>query len=246
MDMESLPEEVVKMIEDPSSWQDTEKIPIITSNDFNSLLKSRMNNKELSLEACNQFRKMLVTGGLILDFGKLVVIKPQWLADSFKAIISTKNIEDKGIITSDQIQKRLFNSLKLNISGNDLKNLLEIWENELSVCILHPKLKNTFIVPSLLDEEDSTKINDLWKTELHEQKCIGRIYEIPFLPPGIFEGIYVQMCRISSAIHFWRNGLLLNLNGGHILMQIFSKESKITIQTTRLFYFTYSYLINLF
>ena len=115
MDMESLPEEVVKMIEDPSSWQDTEKIPIITLNDFNSLLKSRMNNKELSLEACNQFRKMLVTGGLILDFGKLVIIKPQWLADSFKAIISTKNIGDKGIITSDQIQERLSNSLKLNI-----------------------------------------------------------------------------------------------------------------------------------
>jgi len=219
--MESLPEGVVKMIEDPS-WQDMENIPLVSSDNFNSFLKEKMNDKEFSSEGCNLVRKMLVAGGFLLDFGQLVVIKPQWLADSFRAIISTKNSDNNGLITFKQIQQ------KINLSPKDCSNLINIWERDFSICVSHPDKNDTFIIPSLLDEVIPDKINEIWKVESTKGKCVGRTYNLSFLPHGIFEGIFVQMCHISSAISFWRNGLLLGQNENFLLLQMNRDKTSIS------------------
>src|SRR3984957_6122386 len=115
MEIEKIQTEIVEMIENPS-WQDNNgNIPIISNEEFKLFLQKQLNNSNLSDKACNQIKKQLVNCGFLLDFNKLIVMKPQWLADTFKSIISTKNEIDnnnnedggdgkKGIISLNQIE----------------------------------------------------------------------------------------------------------------------------------------------
>src|SRR6185437_8705340 len=70
-------------------------------------------------------------------FNSLIVLKPRWLADTFKSIISTKNEVDKekkGLVTLKQIESRLEkNGFKL--PQPMYNKLISIWEKQLNECI---------------------------------------------------------------------------------------------------------------
>jgi hypothetical protein len=242
--------EVVRMIENPS-WQqhNGNNIPIMSNNEFNLFLRRYLENSDLSDKACNQIKKQLVDSGFLLAFDKLVVLKPQWLADTFKAIISFNNIDDKkeksGILKKDQIIQRL------GFEEEICNKLINIWEKELNACITHPISPNRYIIPSLLDEVRPQKLEKQWKEAKVKSNCVGRIYSLPFLPAGIFEGIFVKIFGIYPAIEFWRNGLLLHKmefkdqSESFLLLEIttngnsriHSTQYKITIQATGKFIF---------
>jgi hypothetical protein len=239
--------EVVGMIENPS-WQQyngNNNVPIMSNGEFNLFLRGYLNNSDLSDAACNQIKDQLVNSGFILAFRKLVVLKPQWLADTFKAIISFKNKGDKeqknGILSRDEIIQRL------GLDEEICKKLIHIWAKELNACIAHPKLPNNYIIPSLLDEVRPKKLEKQWNEIMDKNNCVGRIYLLPFLPAGIFEGIFVKTFEISHAIEFWRNGLFLckqnlkeNQTESFLLLEIItdgnsrinSTQYKIIIQAT--------------
>jgi hypothetical protein len=207
--------EIVEMIKN-LEWQNggEEKLPIMSNQEFTTFLRKYLNNAALSDMACNHMKRQLVNGGFLLDFRTLVVLKPQWLADIFKAIISIKNenvkvSERKGIISLVQLMEHL------KLSEEVCKKVLWILEKELSVCVAHPKaVKNEYIIPSLLDKERPEDLDTKWVKAKNGSDCVGRIFNIPFLPTGIFEGILVKCCRISSIIKFWRNGMLLCKDDG--------------------------------
>src|ERR1700744_2358532 len=100
--MENVQKEIADMISNPS-WQDERSIPIISNEEFNTFLRNHLKNSTLSDLQCNQMKRQLVNSGFLLDFHKLVVLKPQWLEDKFKSIISTKYQSDNegkdGILT---------------------------------------------------------------------------------------------------------------------------------------------------
>lgn len=242
--MEKIQKEIAEMIENPS-WQECkDTIPILSSDGFNSFLQRYLKNKDLSALACNQMKKQLVNSGFLLDFGTLVIMKPQWLADTFRAIISIKNQADKtgkdGILSTEQIVKRL------GFGKEECLKLIEIWEKNLNVCIRHPNLPNKYIIPSLLDEEKHAESEMKWNETKSMNNCIGRTYILPFLPAGIFEGIFVKTFKISHVIQFWRNGLVLRTENDSFLQleisfdkkpRINSSEYKISIQATGLISF---------
>lgn len=206
--MEKIQVEVAKMIENPS-WQDDawKDVPIMSNGEFNTFLRNYLNNSALSDGACNQMKGQLVVCGLLLIFNELVILKPQWLADKFKAIISMKNEGEKegkdGILSVDKIIQRL----KLPVGT--CNDLISIWEKELNVCIAHPNLRDKYIIPSLLSEKKQIELDTQWNNTKSRNECVGRMYTLPFLPVGIFEGIFVKMFRISDVLQFWRNGLIL-------------------------------------
>jgi hypothetical protein len=237
--------EVIRMIENPS-WQqhNGNNVPIMSNNEFNIFLRKYLDNSDLSDKACNQIKKQLVDSGFLLAFHKLVVLKPQWLADTFKAIISFKNTGDKkeksGILNKDQIIQRL------GFEEEICNKLINIWEKELNVCITHPISPNKYIIPALLDEVRPQKLEKQWKEAKDKSDFVGRIYSLPFLPAGIFEGIFVKIFGIYPAIEFWRDGLLLHKmefkdqSESFLLLEIttdgnsriHSTQYKITIQAT--------------
>jgi hypothetical protein len=236
--------DVVRMIENPSWQQHGNNVPIMSNDEFNLFLRSYLDNSDLSDIACNQIKKQLVDSGFLLAFRKLVVLKPQWLADTFKAIISVKNKNDdeekNGIISKGQIIERLG-------FGEEICNkLIDIWEKELSACVTHPISPNKYIIPPLLDEVRPQQLEEQWKEVKGKSDSIGRTYLLPFLPAGIFEGIFVKIFRIYSAIEFWRNGLFLHKKKfedqteSFLLLEIttngnsriHSTQFKITIQAT--------------
>jgi hypothetical protein len=242
---EQIQVEVVGMIENPS-WQqhNGNNVPIMSNNEFNLFLRSYLYNSDLSDKACNQIKKQLVDSGFLLAFQKLVVLKPQWLADTFKAIISFKNTGDKkeknGILNKGQIIQRL------GFEEEICNKLINIWEKELNACIAHPISPNKYIIPSLLDEVRPENLEKQWKEAKDKNDCVGRIYLLPFLPAGIFEGIFVKIFGIYPAIEFWRDGLLLHKmeskdqSENFLLLEIItdgnsrihSSQYKITIQAT--------------
>jgi hypothetical protein len=221
--MEKIQTEVAGMIENPS-WQDKgSNLPIMSVGEFNLFLRTHLDNSDLSDAACHQMKKQLVNSGFLLDFRKLVVMKPQWLADTFKAIISTKNEDDKegkdGILSLDQIVKRLGFDKELCMK------LIDIWEKNLSACIIHPKYPDKYIIPSLLDEKRPTKLDTQWNEAKSKSECVGRRFLLPFLPSGIFEGIFAKSFGVSRAIEFWRDGLLLcKENESYLLLEIKTDE----------------------
>ena len=229
--MGKIQREVVGMIKDPS-WQDNGgKLPIMLNDEFNTFLRNHLNNSSLSDAACNQLKKQLVNSGFLLDYGKLVVLKPQWLADSFKSIISFKNQDEgkDGILSVDRIIQRL------GFDKEECLKLIDIWEKNLSVCIPHPHLLNKYIIPSLLDEKRPAKLDVKWNTAKTKSECIvGRRFWLPFLPAGIFEGIFVRTFQVSRAIEFWKDGLFLGKdNESYLLLEIKTEEGKSRINSSQ-------------
>jgi len=212
MKIERIQTEIAEMIKN-SSWQNEEDFPILTTQEFNHFLRDHLKNPQLLDEACEQMKRQLVNSGFLLDFHKLVILKPQWLADSFKSIISTKNQGDKdGIISVDQIIKRL------GFGEGVSRKLMWIWEKELNVCITSPIHRNQYIIPSLLDETRPPELDNYWNTSKGQSECIGRKYILSFIASGVFEGIFIKSCRVSPLIQFWRNGLLLRKDGNSFLL----------------------------
>ena len=231
MEMEKVEAKVAGMIEN-TSWQNNEgDLPIMSNNDFNIFLRNHLNTQDLSDAGCNQIKKQLVNSGFLLDFRILVVLKPQWLADSFKSILSFKNEGAKeGRVTRDQIIKRL------RYGEGVCQRLIWIWEKQLSVCIAHPELKDEYIVPSLLDEEKPKDLETKWNQAKEKSDRIGRFYTLPFVPAGTFEGIFVKTFGISRVVQFWKNGLLLRGkdkgNDNFLLLEITS-NGKSRINSTQ-------------
>jgi hypothetical protein len=212
MKIERIQTEIAEMIKNPS-WQNKEAFPILTTEEFNHFLRDHLKKPQLLDEACEQMKRQLVNSGFLLDFHKLVILQPQWLADSFKSIISSKNQDDEnGIVSVDQI------ILRLGFGEGISKKLLWIWEKELNVCITSPILRNQYIIPSLLDETRPTELDNYWNTAKDQSECIGRKYSLSFIASGVFEGIFVKSCRVSPLIKFWRNGLLLCKDGDSFLL----------------------------
>ena len=244
MPMEKAQKSVIEMIKDPS-WQESDRdVPILSREEFNQYLRGYLKNSDLSDEGCNQMKRQLVDSGFLLDFNSLVVIKPQWLADTFKSIVSTKNEDDnrgkKGIVSLKQIVARLENN-GFKLSQTSYNKLISIWKDKLNACISHPILTDHYIIPSLLDEERPLELNNQWNDAKNKNECVGRRYSLPFLPYGVFDGIFVKCIRLSHVIQFWRNGLLLCKNEESFLLleittndksRINSTEYVITIQAT--------------
>ena len=240
MEMEKVEAKVARMIEN-TSWQNNEgDLPVMSTDDFNTFLRNHLNKQDLSDAGCAQIKKQLVNSGFLLDFQKLVILKPQWLADSFKAILSFKNEGDKGgRVSKDQILKRL------GFGEGVCQRLLWIWEKQLNVCIADPILgEKYYIIPSLLDEVKPKELDTQWNEAKSKSDCVGRVYTLPFVPAGIFEGIFVKIFGISHVIQFWKNGLLLRgreeIDESFLLLEIASNaksrinstEFIITIQAT--------------
>ena len=208
--MENVQTEIAEMISNPS-WQDERSIPIISNDEFNTFLRNHLKDSTLSDLQCKQMKKQLVNSGFLLDFRKLVVLKPQWLADTFKSVISTKYENDNGILSLNQVVDRL------GLNEEICKKLIWIWEKELNTFVSHPKLENKFIIPSLLPEKRPKDLENEWKGSMNKRDCIGRVYTVPFIPIGVFEGIFVRCSGISPMIGFWRNGFLLCKDEGSFL-----------------------------
>ena len=183
-------------------------------------------------------KKQLVNSGFLLDFNSLIVMKPQWLADTFKSIISTKNEDDnneggkKGIVSLKQIESRLEkNGFKL--SQTSCNKLISIWTEKLNACISHPVLKDHYIIPSLLNEERPLELNNEWNESKNKSECVGRRYTLPFLPYGVFDGIFVKSFKLSHVIQFWRNGLLLCKDKESFLLLEITTNEKSRINSTQ-------------
>src|SRR6202044_3820675 len=82
---------------------------------------------ELSNESCNQMIKQLENCGFILQYNNKIIIRPNWLADAFKTLISYKYEGEykfnpiKKIISFVKSTKRI-NTLSNEIIEKRMKN----------------------------------------------------------------------------------------------------------------------------
>src|SRR5690348_1243310 len=189
MEMEILPKELVQYTENLSWLQKYDSLPIISSAEFNSHIQS-VTHQWL------QLKKRLIHSGFILDFGDIIVTKPQWLSDIFTQIVSVKNEIKNGILTLNELHNRLSQFDK------EIRDyLIKLMIHEFKVCTTHPTDRNALIFPFLLPKQEPLKIYTKWES-CWEKKYgfIGRSYKVPFITYGFFEKLFVLMGeQISGA-----------------------------------------------
>lgn len=219
-----LRKETVSIIEN-SSWK-SELGEIVSTTTFDDYFRSKSSN--FSIEACKQIRESLHTCGIVYNSESYIVSDLQWLADALRSLISVKhNNQIDGTLSQQEIDSRLS-----NYSEKTRKMLMDFLSNELKICIQHPKKVESYIFPCLIQTGRPQDIDNRWKRI--RMDTVGRFYKVPFLPQGIFNTIFVKLCKcISPAVKFWKNGLLLGWkNDNYLLAELISNHESHSTFTT--------------
>jgi GTPase SAR1 family protein len=186
----------------------------------------------------------LHTLGVVLRFQHsqalrdLVIIRPQWIVDSMKALIAARSLDDAVVLSSNEFVEP--SQLKLLKSKGKASGLLLAWvwrhykiiseddaravDSMIDLMIsfnLLFRVDETYFIPALLPEEKPQNAFLVAKDESHELNAFVRFSE-PGFPAGFFTKLIAYMHNKYTRPRtptIWQGGMVLRVNSLRVFLQ---------------------------
>ncbi|KAH3743046.1 Protein tyrosine and serine/threonine kinase [Pelomyxa schiedti] len=186
--------------------------PAQTIDEFELLASSVSKNTGSSLSSIIHVKKSkkLILGNASLF--ELVVLKPQWLSEVMKSVISISG--RTGWIKSGHLEYRnLSRALGEHFPDNlheALLDLLRLFD------VVYPVNKNELLVSCMLpEEEDVESVRYLVPTapsgssDAQPLQIVGRLICLDFIPIGFFSRLMIRVISVPGVtpLYLWKNGL---------------------------------------
>ena len=206
--------EVKEMLEEMQN----KNIPYISYSQYMNNCIGKDINDEISQTTIVEFLNEIGTIIYFKDLPDTMVFNPEWITKGVYAIVDNpKIIKNKGEFEISELSNILSQNEYPEVKHKYILNIMRKFE----LCVDVEDHKR-FIIPDLLPLNES--YTGEWNNTLYYQ------FHYDTYLKNVFTKFIVRMFKFISLKTYWRNGVVLELEGSSALVKADPQERKITIQ----------------